>query len=62
MTRHVIDHPGRTKGTRAKRFIQIERIRGIKPRSPVETLRRKPRQLSGALRLKRFLAIKRAEL
>jgi hypothetical protein len=62
MTRHVIDHPRNAKGTRVRRFARIERTRGIIARPPVETLRRKPKQLSGALRLKRFLAIERAEL
>ncbi len=60
MTRHLIDHPRALPATRLQKFAQIERLRGVKARPQVEALRRAPKQLSGALRLKRFLAIERA--
>ena len=60
MARHVIDHPRGTKGSRLVPFARIERMRGVKARPQVEALRRAPKKLSGALRLKRFLTIERA--
>ncbi len=61
MTRHLVDHPKAASAGRLAQFARIERLRGVKARPQVEALRRAPKKLSGALRLKRFLAIERAQ-
>lgn len=60
MKRHLFDHPKTTPAARLARYARIERMRGLKARPQVEALRRVPKQMSGALRLKRFLAIERS--
>lgn len=60
MKRHLIDHPKTHGSTRLEKFARIERLRGQKVRPQVEALRRVPKKMSGAMRLKRFLAIERA--
>lgn len=62
MNRHPVDHPRTLRASRLARFARIERMRGVKVRPQIEALRRVPKKLSGALRLKRFLAIARAGL
>ena len=62
MKRHLIDHPRSLNSSRLARYAHIERLRGLKVRPQVDALRRSPKKLSGALRLKRFLAIERASI
>ena len=60
--KHVIDQAHTNRGSRLKRYLAVERMRGVKVRKQVEVLRRMPRGLSASLRVRRFLEIDRAAL
>lgn len=58
--KHIIDQAHGTRGARLRRYAEIERTHGKKQRPQTETLRRAPRGLSTALRVKEFLKIEHA--
>ncbi len=59
MSKHILDGTRARTGQRTPRYAMLERMRGLKLRPQTAALRQRPKGLSNALRMRRYLEIAR---